>query len=289
MSRRGALLFAAMSIIWGLPYLLIRVAVRDLSPATLVAARTLIGALLLLPYAANAAILRPLLRHWRPLLLYTAAEVTIPWLLLSRAEQHLTSSFTGLLVAGAPLIAVVLGRLIGTEPAVDRRRVAGLLVGLAGVAALLGLDTSQVDFAAVGEMALVATGYALGPIVLSRRLSGLSSIGVTWVALTITALVYLPFARMPQHVSAETVASVVALGIVCTALAFLIFFALILDVGPSRALVITYLNPVVALLLGVTVLNEQVSTGMLVGFPLVLLGSFVATRRDRQPAIATAT
>jgi drug/metabolite transporter (DMT)-like permease len=289
MSRRGALLFAAMSIIWGLPYLLIRVAVRDLSPATLVAARTLIGALLLLPFAARPAILRPLLAHWRPLLLYTAAEVTVPWLLLSRAEQHLTSSFTGLLVAAAPLIAVLLGRLVGTESAIDGRRMGGLWVGLLGVAALLGLDTSQIDFAAVGEMAIVATGYALGPIVLSRRLSGLSSIGVTWIALTITALIYLPFARMPQHVSGKTVASVVTLGIVCTALAFLIFFALILDVGPSRALVITYLNPVVALLLGVTILNEQVSTGMLVGFPLVLLGSFLATRRDREPAIAAAT
>src|SRR3954452_6343462 len=119
MSRRGALLFAAMSIIWGLPYLLIRVAVRELSPATLVASRTLIGALLLLPFAAKPTIVRPLLRHWRPLLLYTAAEVTVPWLLLSRAEQHLTSSFTGLLVAAAPLIAVLLGRLAGTESVID--------------------------------------------------------------------------------------------------------------------------------------------------------------------------
>jgi drug/metabolite transporter (DMT)-like permease len=288
MSRRGALLFAAMSIIWGLPYLLIRVAVRDLSPATLVTARTLIGSLLLLPFAAKSSVLRPLLQHWRPLLLYTAAEVTMPWLLLSRAEQHLTSSFTGLLVAAAPLIAVLLGRLVGTESAIDGRRVLGMVVGLAGVAALLGLDTSAIDFAAVGEMALVATGYALGPIVLSKRLFGLSSIGVTWVALTITALVYLPFARVPQHVTGETVASVIILGIVCTALAFLIFFALILDVGPSRALVITYLNPVVALLLGVTILNEQVSTGMLVGFPLVLLGSYLATRSDREPALAAA-
>jgi drug/metabolite transporter (DMT)-like permease len=289
MSRRGALLFAAMSIIWGLPYLLIRVAVRDLSPATLVTARTLIGALLLLPFAAKPAIVRPLIQQWRPLLLYTAAEVTMPWLLLSRAEQHLTSSFTGLLVAAAPLMAVLLGRLAGTERSIDSRRVMGLLLGLVGVAALLGLDTSQIDFAAVGEMAFVAAGYALGPIVLSRRLSGLSSIGVTWVALTITALVYLPFVRIPQSVSGKTVASVITLGIVCTALAFLIFFALILDVGPSRALVITYLNPVVALLLGVTVLNEHVSTGMLVGFPLVLLGSYVATRQDREPAIAAAT
>jgi drug/metabolite transporter (DMT)-like permease len=181
MSRRGALLFAAMSIIWGLPYLLIRVAVRDLSPATLVASRTLIGALLLLPFAAKPAVLRPLLSHWRPLLLYTAAEVAVPWLLLSRAEQHLTSSFTGLLVAAAPLLAVVLGRLVGTESAIDSRRVLGMLVGLAGVAALLGLDTSQIDFTAVGEMFVVATGYALGPIVLSKRLSGLSSIGVTWL------------------------------------------------------------------------------------------------------------
>jgi drug/metabolite transporter (DMT)-like permease len=281
MSRRGALLFAAMSIIWGLPYLLIRVAVRDLTPATLVATRTGLGALLLLPFAARPSVLRPLLGAWRPLLLYTLVEVSVPWLLLSRAEQHLTSSFTGLLVAVAPLLAVVLGRALGAEPRVDRRRMLGLVVGLGGVAALLGLDTAHLNHLAVAEMAVVAAGYALGPLVLSRHLASLSSIGVTWVALLLTALGYLPFARVPDHVSGEAIASVLTLSVVCTAVAFLVFFALILDVGPSRALVITYLNPVVALVLGVSVLGEDITAGMLVGFPLVLLGSFLATRRDR--------
>jgi drug/metabolite transporter (DMT)-like permease len=284
MSRRGALLFAAMSVIWGLPYLLIRVAVRDLSPATLVTARTGLAALLLLPFAARPRVLRPLVAHWRPLLVYTVVEVTGPWLLLARAEQHLTSSLSGLLIAATPLIGAALTRLTGREHAVSRRRLAGLLVGLGGVAALLGLDVGSVDYLAVGEVGLVATGYAIGPVVLSRRLSDLPGLGVVWVSLVVTTLVYLPFSRVPRHLGAQEAGSVVALSAVCTAVAFLVFFALIAEVGPARAVVITYVNPAIALLLGVVLLGERFTAGIAVGFPLVILGSVLATRADRGAA-----
>jgi drug/metabolite transporter (DMT)-like permease len=282
MTRRGALLFAAMCVIWGIPYLLIRVAVRELAPVTLVFLRTAIGALLLTPIAAFRGELRPLLRHWRPLLAYTAVEVAIPWVLLARAETKLTSSLTGLLIAAVPLVGALIVTLSGDRERLGGRRWLGLLVGIAGVAAIVGLNLGQVDVVALVEIGFVAVGYAVGPIILSRSMTDLPAYGVVAGSLLLTGIVYAPFAaanwptKMP---SAHVVESVLGLAIVCTAVAFLLFFALIAEVGPVRATVITYINPAVAAVLGVTLLNEQLTTGMVVGFALVLVGCVLATGR----------
>jgi len=282
MNRRGALLFAAMCVIWGIPYLMIRVAVRELAPVTLVFFRTAIGAVLLTPVAAYRGELRPLLTRWKPLLAYTAVEVAVPWVLLARAETKLTSSLTGLLIAAVPLVGALIVTLTGDRERLGGRRWIGLLVGIAGVAALVGLDVGQVDFVALAEIGLVAVGYALGPIILSRSMSGLPPYGVVASSLLLSALVYLPFAatRWPAtSPSAHVIESVVGLAVVCTALAFLIFFALIAEVGPVRAMVITYINPAVAAVLGVTLLSEHLTTGMVIGFALVLAGCVLATGR----------
>jgi drug/metabolite transporter (DMT)-like permease len=283
MTRRGALLFASMCVIWGIPYLLIRVAVRELAPVTLVFLRTTIAALLLAPIAAYRGELRPLLPHWRPVLAYTAVEVAIPWVLLARAETKLTSSLTGLLLAAVPLVGALIVTLTGDRERLGGRRWLGLLVGIAGVAAIVGLNFGQIDVVALIEVGLVAVGYAIGPIILSRSLSELPAYGVIAASLLVTAVVYLPFAaanwpsaRPSQHV----VESVLGLALICTALAFLVFFALIAEVGPVRATVITYINPAVAAVLGVTLLNEQLTTGMIVGFALVLTGCVLATGRS---------
>jgi drug/metabolite transporter (DMT)-like permease len=278
-TRRGWVLFVAMCFIWGLPYLLIRIAVRDLSPADLVFARTGIGAALLLPIAAWRGVLGGLRGHWRWVLLYTAVELTIPWLLLSSAEEHLTSSFAGLLVAAVPLVGIGITKALGLAEEMTTRRWAGLLVGIAGVGSLVGLQVGKVDMTAVGEIAIVAVGYALGPLVLSHRLSEAPGLAVVAASLGITALVYAPVAivRPPHHVSAEVIWSVIGLAVICTAVAFVVFFWLIGEIGPTRATVITYVNPAVAIALGVSVLGEHLTTGMLVGFPLVLLGSVLAT------------
>jgi drug/metabolite transporter (DMT)-like permease len=280
-TRRSWVLFGAMCVIWGLPYLLIRVAVRDLTPATVVFARTGIAALLLMPVAMWRGMLPSLRGHWPWLLAFTLVELTLPWYLLTSAEQHLDSSLAGLLVAAVPLFGVLLGRLAGDHEPVSRRRLSGLLIGIAGVAALVGLQLGDIDMVAVVQVLLVAVGYAAGPLVLSRRLSDLPSIAVVATSLTITAVVYAPFALTshPTHVSAEVVWSVLTLAIVCTALAFLVFFALIADIGPVRATVITYVNPAVAIALGVIVLGEPLTAGMIVGFPLVIIGSVFATTR----------
>jgi drug/metabolite transporter (DMT)-like permease len=286
MTRRGALLFAAMCVIWGIPYLMIRVAVRELAPVTLVFLRTGLAALLLTPLAALRGELRPVLRRWRPLVVYTAIEVGVPWVLLARAETRLSSSLTGLLIAAVPLVGAVVVTVTGERERQGARRWLGLLVGLGGVAALVGLDVGQVDAVALAEIACVAVCYAVGPIVLARRLSGVPALGVVAASLLVTALAYAPLAavRWPGSMpSAHVLESVLGLALVCTALAFLVFFALIAELGPVRATVITYVNPAVAAVVGVLLLSEHLTAGMIGGFALVLAGSVLATGRAPEP------
>jgi drug/metabolite transporter (DMT)-like permease len=279
LSRKGWLLFAALCIIWGIPYLLIRVAVREVSPPTLVFLRTVPAALLLLPLAIRRGQIGPLLRHWHWVLAYTVAELAVPWLLLSRAEQHLSSSLSGLLIAAVPLLSAVLYRFSSIHEPLGTRRLFGLFVGFAGVAALVGLDVGNVDMAAVAEMGVVVVGYTLGPFIISRRLADLPALGVISASLVITAAGYAPVAltHLPAHISWDVGASVAGLALVCTALAFVLFFELIREVGPARSTVITYVNPAVAIVLGVSVLGEPFTVGMAVGFPLVLAGMVLAT------------
>jgi drug/metabolite transporter (DMT)-like permease len=286
MTRRGALLFAAMCVIWGVPYLMIRVAVRELAPVTLVFLRTGLGALLLAPFAAWRGELRPLLRHAGPFVAYTLVEVAVPWVLLARAETKLSSSLSGLLIAAVPLVGAVVVGLTGARERQGRRRWLGLLVGVGGVAALVGLDVGQIDAVAVAEIGCVAVCYAVGPIILARRLADVPALGVVAGSLLLTALLYAPFAaaRWPSTMpSAHVLESVVGLAVVCTALAFLVFLALIGEVGPVRATVITYVNPAVAAVLGVTILSEHLTAGMLGGFALILVGCVLATGRGPEP------
>ena len=284
MSRKGWLLFCALCVIWGIPYLLIRIAVRELSPAQLVFFRTLPAALLLLPFALHRGELRTLVSRWRWLLAYTLAEIALPWLLLSHAEVQLPSSMAGLLVAAVPLIGAVLYRLAGTEERLDRRRLCGLVVGFAGVAALVGFDVSGGHPRAVVEVIVVALCYATGPLIISRRLAHLPALGVVTASLVITAVAYAPLGlrHLPATVSGETIAAVATLALVCTALAFMLFFALIAEVGPARATVITYVNPLVAVLLGVAILGEPLTAGIAVALPLIVGGSVLATSRSPQ-------
>ncbi len=286
MTRRGWLLFATMGLIWGIPYLLIKVAVGGLHPAMLVFLRTGLAAVLLVPIAASRGQLRPLLPYWRPLLAFAAVEVAIPWLLLNTAETRLSSSLSGLLIAGVPLVGALLAWATGGER-LGPVRILGLLVGLAGVAALVGLDLHVDDAGALLQVAGVAVGYALGPWILARYLAGQPGLGVIAAGLGVTALVYLPYAL--THMSARppgrsVLGAVLVLAAVCTALAFVLFFALIAEVGPVRATVITYVNPAVAVTLGVLVLHEPFTVGIAVGFALVLTGSVLATRKSRERA-----
>jgi drug/metabolite transporter (DMT)-like permease len=280
-TRRGWLLFVSMCVIWGVPYLFIRIAVRDLSPAVLVFARTGLSALLLVPLAARSDALRPLLRRWPPLLLFAVVEIAAPWWLLSDAETSLSSSMTALLIAAVPLIGAVVALSSGKRERLGGRATTGLLVGLGGVGVLVGFDTGGAGALPVAEVGLVALCYAVGPAILDRSLADLPALGVIAASLAVCTIGYAPVAAAQAPSSlpgAKVLASVAVLALLCTALAFVLFFELIAAVGPVRATVITYVNPAVAALLGVAFLDERFTLEMGVGFVLILVGSILAAR-----------
>jgi drug/metabolite transporter (DMT)-like permease len=284
MTRRGLVLFGLMSVIWGIPYLFIRVAVAEITPSALVLARTGLAAAILLPIALARVDLRPVLARWRWVVAFAAIEIAIPWVALGSAEQHLSSSLTGLLIAGVPLVSTTLALATGGADRLGRTALLGLLIGLVGVAAIVGGDYATSDPTALLQLAVVVVCYAVGPAILARRLGGLPTVGVMALSLALCAVVYLPIAavQLPTVVpSTNVLASIVILAVVCTAAAFLVFGALIVEIGPVRATVITYVNPAVAAVLGVLVLNETFSVAMGIGFALVILGSTLATRPGR--------
>jgi drug/metabolite transporter (DMT)-like permease len=287
-SRRAALLFLTLGVAWGIPYLLIKVAVEELSPAELVLARTALAALILMPIAIARDAVRPLVRHWHWLLVFAAVEIAIPWVLLNSAETRLPSSTTGLLIAAVPLAGVGIAFVTGRAERLTPVAWLGLALGIVGVGALVGLDVHGSDLGAVAEVGVVVLGYAAGPAILSRALAGLPGIGIMASALTVTALAYVPIVLVADGVpsalpSGKVIWSVVALAVVCTAAAFMLLFALVTEVGPVRATTITYLNPAVAVVAGALVLNEPVTVWTVVGFVLVVTGSYLVNRGGRPP------
>ncbi|CAI9387633.1 DMT family transporter [Microbacterium sp. T2.11-28] len=296
-STRGWLLYGAMAVLWGIPYLFIKEAVDSFSPAAIVAGRTLLGAAILLPLALHRGALRPALRVWPWVLAFGAIEMAGPFLLLGHAEQTLPSGLTGLLVATVPLFAALISLLRGDRGVLSPARTVGLGMGFAGVAVIVlgpGLAVADADAAllAVGQVLLVALLYAIAPFLIATKLRDVPSLGTITLSLLFIGLAYLPFGLLTQHEvpTVRSTVALVALGILCTAVAFLGFFALIREVGPVRAPLFTYVNPVVAVLLGVFVLGEALSPGLLVGFPLVILGCWLAAtggRLRRRPAPAT--
>jgi drug/metabolite transporter (DMT)-like permease len=281
-TRRGLILFALMSVMWGIPYLFIRIAVAEITPATLVLWRTAIAAAILLPIAIARVDLRTVLARWPWVVAFAAIEIAIPWVALGSAELHLSSSLTGLLIAGVPLVGSVFALATGGADRMSRIGLVGLVIGLAGVIGIVGSDFATTDPTALVQIALVVVCYAVGPAILARRLGGLPTVGVMAVSLALCALVYVPIAavQLPSAIPSTTVlVAVVVLAVVCTAAAFLVFAALIDEIGPVRATVITYVNPAVAAVLGVLILRETLTPAMAIGFALVIAGSTLATRR----------
>ncbi len=282
MTRRGLLLFVAMCLIWGIPYLFIRIAVSELAPVTLVFLRAAVAALVLMPIAVRRGGFRHLFDKWLPLVMFAVVEIGIPWLSISTAEQHISSSLAGLLISAVPLVGVMIAPIFGNRERIGPVNLVGLLLGLVGVAAIVGLDLRATGWVPLLEMALVVVCYAAGPAILARHLSSLPAVSVNAAALTLCAVVYAPLAafQWPRTIpSYGVLASVAVLALVCSALAFLIFFALIAEIGPVRATVITYINPAVAAVAGIVVLHENFTAGMGIGFVLVLAGSTLATSR----------
>jgi drug/metabolite transporter (DMT)-like permease len=293
MTRRGWMLFAAMSVIWGLPYWFIKVAVEEVSPAVVVFGRTALAGVALLLVAARAGAISEALRHWRWLLAFAALEMGVPWFLLTHAEEELPSGLTGLLVACVPLVAVVVAFVLGDRHALRPVRLAGIAIGLGGVALLVGGDLGTdngVPWFSVVEVLLVCVCYASGPFIVARRLSDVASIGVVAVSLSLVAIVSAPFAywtRPDAAPSAEAWWAIIGLAVICSGLAFIVFFALIDEVGPARSTLITFVNPAVAVLVGAAVLDEKITAYTIGGFVLVLAGCWLATRPSDQARAAS--
>jgi drug/metabolite transporter (DMT)-like permease len=283
-SPRGWSLFAAMSVIWGIPYLLIKIAVEGVSAPVLVLARTVIGAAVLLPLVFfTGGSWKPVLAHWRPVLVFAFFEIVAAWLLLSDAERHISSSLTGLLIAASPILAAAFDRLTGGENRLGPLRICGLGVGLAGVAVLAGPGLTGGTAWPVLEVLVVATCYAIAPLVASRYLGDVPAMPLTAGCLSVAAIVYAvpAAATWPTELpSTRVLVAVAALAVICTALAFIVFFALIREVGAARALVFTYVNPAVALAAGVLILHEPLTAFNVAGLALILTGSVLATRRS---------
>jgi drug/metabolite transporter (DMT)-like permease len=282
MSRRGLLLFLALSLIWGVPYLMIRVAVRHgVDPGTLVWLRTAPAAVILLPIAWRTGALTALRGRRGWVAVYAVVHFGVPWLLMSSAEQHLTSSVTGMLVASVPLFAMVVAKFTHPNDVFGRSRLVGLALGAVGVGLLVGLEVRGSTWVWLLAMLVVVLGYTFGPVIVSLRLAGVPGLGVVATAVTIVAVAYTPYGvtHLPSHVSWSVAGALVVLALVCTVAAFLVFFELVHEVGPARTVVVTYLNTAVAVLLGVAVLSEPLTVGIIAGFPLIVAGSVLATRR----------
>lgn len=286
-TTRGWVLFGVMGAIWGVPYLFIKVAVEHMSPPVIVFGRSFIAAVPLMVVALRSGAVRPALAHWRPLLAFAIIEMAIPWVLLTNAERDLPSGLTGLLIACVPMFGAISAYLLGDRTALHPIRIVGIVVGMCGVALLVLADLGGdgIPWLAVVQVLLVCVGYATAPFIAARRLASVPPVGIAAVSLSVVSVIYAPFAwatwpEVPPP--AEAWAALVALGLLCTAVAFVLFFKLIAEVGPARATLITFVNPAVAVIVGAVVLDEPITAATIAGFVLVIVGCALATRR---PAI----
>ncbi len=282
MTPRGWFLLISLGIIWGLPYLFIKIAVETFSPTSLVFVRVLLAAIVLVPIVTYKRQWRTLRGHGGWVVVFALIEMAFSWTALNWAEQSVTSSFAALFIATVPAATAILARMFGMDDRLTGTRLVGLGVGFLGVGLLVGLDLTGSSLLAIAALALTVVCYALGPIIIDKKLSGPPSLAVIAASMLVNAIIFAPLALLTwpaEPIPASAWGSVAVLGIVCSAIAFIFFFALIAEVGPSRGTLITYINPVVAVILGIIVLSEPVTPGLIAGFPLILIGSWLATRR----------
>ena len=284
MTPRGWAAFAAVSVLWGIPYLVIKNAVdHGATPSFVAFGRVALAAAILLPLAARTGALRGLRDRWRPLAGFATVEIVIPFPLIALGEQHVSSSLTAILIATVPLTVAVLALRFDHSERVDRGRFGGLLLGLAGVVLLFGIDVAGSTDEVLGGAAILVSviGYAAGPLIVKRYLSDVHPLGPVAAALGISAVLLAPFALLDAPASvpeASALWSIAVLGVASTAAAFILMFVLVAEVGASRGSIITYVNPIVAVALGVTLLDESLTLAAAGGLVLILAGSWLATR-----------
>lgn len=284
MTKRGWVLFWAMAVIWGVPYFFISVAVDELEPSVVVFGRTALAAAVLLALAVRSGDLRQAVPHWRPIAAFAILEMAIPWILLTTAEQHIASGLAALIISSVPIFGALAAFALGDRSALRPIRLAGIALGVGGVSLLVGNDLSGAGappWWSIAFVIVVCICYATAPFIISRRLADVPSMGVIALSLTIVGVIYAPIAAvsLPDVApSAKATWSVIALALLCTGLAFVVFFRLIEEIGAARATVITFVNPVVAVALGAAFLDEPFTATIVAGFVLVISGCWLATR-----------
>jgi drug/metabolite transporter (DMT)-like permease len=285
MSRRAYFHFAVSGLFWGIPYLLMKVAVADIPPTVIVCGRVLIGAAILIPLAIHQKVLMDAIRGWRYVLPYAIFEMMIPWILITNAEKKISSGLAGLLIATVPIWSTIFASMNGDKTVWHSKRLVGIAVGFVGLVGLVGYESifGNSDPLSIAMMLVTAMSYSYAVNMISIKLPEVSGIAINGLAMVFTAIVYLPFmiAQWPaaNTVSTESALSLVALGIFCTALAFISFFIVMKEIGPARASIGTYVNTAVAVVLGVLILSEPLTLGIIIGLPLVMIGSYLASRK----------
>ena len=287
MSRRNLILFLLAGFLWGIPYLFIRVAVdpdNGFSPAIVVFIRVFIGALILIPISIYDKSLFVAIKGWKYIAVYALFEMVIPWILISTAEQSISSGLAGLLVASVPIFSTIIASMYGDKSVWHPRRLFGMAIGFLGVFLLVGIEsfTGSSDPIAIFMILGASVGYAYAVIYITRKMPGVSGVAINAIAMAMTALFYSPALLLlwPDHkISLSATYSVIALGIFSTGIAFAVFFTVMAEIGPTRASLVTYMNTAFAVVLGVLILSEPLTIGIIVGLPLVLIGSYLASRK----------
>lgn len=289
MSRRNLILFILAGFLWGIPYLFIRVAVdseNGFSPALVVFGRVLIGALILIPISIYDKSFFSAIKGWKYIAVYALFEMVGPWILIGTAEQKISSGLAGLLVSSVPIFSTLIASAYGDKTVWQPRRLIGIVVGFIGVFSLVGIEsfTGSSDLISILMTLAASLGYAFAVIYITRKMPGVSGVAINGIAMAMTAVFYSPalfFLWPDRAVSANAIYSLIALGVFSTGIAFAVFFTVMNDIGPTRASLVTYMNTAFAVVLGVLILNEPLTIGIIVGLPLVLIGSYLASRKSK--------
>jgi drug/metabolite transporter (DMT)-like permease len=264
---------------------LMKVAVRELSPSLIVFDRVIIGSLVLIPIAIKRKTLAPAFAQMKYIAIYAVGEMVLPWILITSAEKKVSSGLAGLLVSTVPIWSTIMASFNGDKSVWHHKRLFGLVLGFVGLVLVVGIESfsGNQSLLAIGMILLASLGYSASTIMVNLKIPHVDGIAINGIAMAITAVVYLPFAviNWPSHVpSGEATLSLIALGLFPTAMAFIYFFQLMKSIGPARSSLVTYLNTAFAVLLGVILLHEPLTVGIMVGLPLVLVGSYFASRKS---------
>lgn len=284
MTRKSLFHFALVGLLWGIPYLLMKVAVEDFPPAAVVAGRTLIGASILIPVALYRKTFKGAVLGFKFVAFYALLEMIGPWILITTAEQKIDSGLAGLLVSTVPIFATIITSLRGDHSVWQFKRIVGIVVGFIGLILVVGIESlsGNSDPMSIGMVILAAMGYSYAVIMVTSNLPTVDGIAINGLAMAITTIFWTPFAivQWPSSISVNSTLALLALGVFSTAFAFILFFKVMAEIGPARGSLVTYLNTAIAVVLGVIILKEPLTVGIVVGLPLVLVGSYLASRKS---------